>query len=132
MNQLIHLFFDNIKAQLDAIHATGQAILKFYQVSGAQDETGLDEKVDPLTETIHATEKVLIGVLRDQVSDDRDKAGLDEKADSLPPSPYMGGKIIKPNTDDIPVKPNIDDPLREPKTDAPQGFINKAKSFFKW
>ena len=124
--------FDNIKAQLDAIHATGQAILKFYQVSGAQDETGLDEKVDPLTETIHATEKVLMGVSRDQVSDNQDKEGLVEKADPLPPSPYMSdGKIIKPNTDDIPVKPNIDDPLKEPKTDDPQGFINKVKSFLK-
>lgn len=113
--------FDNIKAQLNAIHATGQAILKFYQVSGDQDKTGLDEKVDPLIETIHATEQGLIGVPRDQVSDGEEKTGLDKRADSLPPSPYMGGTI----------KSNIDDPLREPN-DGPQGIVDKLKSFFKW
>ena len=125
--------FDNIKRQLDAIHATEQAILKFHQVSSDQDKVGLDEKADPVTEIIQATERVLMGVSRDQVSDNQDKVGLDEKADPLPLSPYMGdGKIIKPNTDDVPVKPNINDPLREPKTDAPQGVVDKLKSFLKW
>ena len=115
--------FDNIKAQLNAIHATGQAILKFYQVSGDQDKTGLNEKVDPVTEIIQETEQVLMEVSRDQVLAGEDKTGSDKRADSLPPSPYMGGRITKSNTDDIPVKSNIDDP---------QGFIDKVKSFLKW
>ena len=123
--------FDNIKAQLDAIHATGQAILKFHQdqVSDGKEKTGLGEKADPVTEIIQETEQVLIGASQDQVSDNQGKVGLGEKADPLPPSPYMGSsKIIKPNTDDIPVKPDIDDPLIEPKTDAAQGFVDKIKS----
>ena len=124
--------FDNIKRQLDAIHATEQAILKLHQISNDQDKAGLGEKADPVTEIIRETERVLMEVPRDQISDGEDKTGLDKKADHpLSPSPYMGdGKIIKPNTDDILVKPNIDDPLREPNTDDSQGFMNKLKRFF--
>lgn len=125
--------FDNIKRQLDAIHATEQAILKLHQISSDQDKAGLGEKADPVTEIIQETERVLMEVPRDQISDGEDKTGLDKKADPLSPSPYMGdGKIIKPNTDNIPVKPNIDDPLREPNTDDSQGLIDKVKSLLKW
>ena len=40
--------FDNIKAQLDAIHATEQALLKLQQEFSDRDNTDLDEKVGTL------------------------------------------------------------------------------------
>lgn len=116
--------FDNIKAQLDAIHATGQVILKFYQVSGDQVKADLDEKADSPTETIRVTEQVVMRPSGNQVLDGEDKTSLDKSADALPQSPYKGGTIIKRNTDNIPVKSNIDGPLRE-SNDDPKGLVDK-------
>ena len=48
--------FENIKARLDAIHSTEQALLKFQQVSDDEDKTGIDEKVEALLKGLAGVE----------------------------------------------------------------------------
>lgn len=48
--------FENIKARLDAIHSTEQALLKFQQVSDDEDKTGIDEKVEALLKGLSGVE----------------------------------------------------------------------------
>lgn len=48
--------FENIKARLDAIHSTEQALLKFQQVADDEDKTGIDEKVEALLKGLSGVE----------------------------------------------------------------------------
>ena len=51
--------FENIKARLDAIHSTEQALLKFQQVSNDEAETGIDEKVEALLKGLAGVESAI-------------------------------------------------------------------------
>lgn len=51
--------FENIKARLDAIHSTEQALLKFQQVSDDEAETGIDEKVEALLKGLSGVESAI-------------------------------------------------------------------------
>lgn len=51
--------FDNIKAQLDAIHATEQALLKLQQEFSDRDNTDLDEKVGTLSTGLSDVESAI-------------------------------------------------------------------------
>ena len=51
--------FENIKARLDAIHSTEQALLKFQQESDDEAETGIDEKVEALLKGLSGVESAI-------------------------------------------------------------------------
>ena len=51
--------FEDIKARLDAIHNTGQDLLRFQQVSEDKDKVGIDEKVEALRQSLSSVESAI-------------------------------------------------------------------------
>ena len=115
--------FDNIKAQLGAIHATEQDLLKFHQELSDKDNTGLDKKVGSLLEGLSDVESA-IGRLDKTLVENL--AGVNQTLNDLPEVVSQQKQIIKSVQ-------NMDDRLRSGYGSPPIGFkrfMDKLKRFF--
>ena len=115
--------FDNIKAQLGAIHATEQDLLKFHQELSDKDNTGLDKKVGSLLEGLSDVESA-IGRLDKTLVENL--AGVNQTLNDLPEVVSQQKQIIKSVQ-------NMDDRLRSGYGSPPiwfKRFMDKLKRFF--
>ncbi len=99
--------FENIKAQLEAIHATEQELLKFHQVSTGEDMAGLNEKVSSLLQGLSEVES--------SIKDLQDT--LVEKLTG----------VKQPRNDSPKFLPNIDDTVRSPDERSKEPIVNSSE-----
>ena len=115
--------FDNIKAQLGAIHATEQDLLKFHQELSDKDNTGLDKKVGSLLAGLSDVESA-IGRLDKTLVENL--AGVNQTLNDFPEVVSQQKQIIKSVQ-------NMDDRLRSGYGSPPiwfKRFMDKLKRFF--
>ena len=115
--------FDNIKAQLGAIHATEQDLLKFHQELSDKDNTGLDKKVGSLLAGLSDVESA-IGRLDKTLVENL--AGVNQTLNDFPEVVSQQKQIIKSVQ-------NMDDRLRTGYGSPPiwfKRFMDKLKRFF--
>ena len=115
--------FDNIKAQLGAIHATEQDLLKFHQELSDKDDTGLDKKVGSLLEGLSDVESA-IGRLDKTLVENL--AGVNQTLNDFPEVVSQQKQIIKSVQ-------NMDNRLRSGYGSPPiwfKRFMDKLKRFF--
>ncbi len=115
--------FDNIKAQLGAIHATEQDLLKFHQELSDKDNTGLDKKVGSLLEGLSDVESA-IGRLDKTLVENL--AGVNQTLNDFPEVVSQQKQIIKSVQ-------NMDNRLRSGYGSPPiwfKRFMDKLKRFF--
>ena len=115
--------FDNIKAQLGAIHATEQDLLKFHQELSGKDDTGLDERVGTLLAGLSDVES---GIGRLDKTLVENLAGVNQTLNDLPEVVSQQKQIIKSVQ-------NMDNRLRSGYGSPPiwfKRFMDKLKRFF--
>ena len=116
--------FDNIKAQLGAIHATEQDLLKFHQELSDKDNTGLDEKVGSLLEGLSSVESAIERLDRTLVEN---LAGVNQTLNDLP-------EVVRQQNQIIRLVQNIGDRLRSGYGRPPiwvKRFMDRLKRFFR-
>ena len=115
--------FDNIKAQLGAIHATEQDLLRLQQELSDKDDTGVDEKVGSLLEGLSGVESAIERLDKTLVEN---LAGVNQTLNDLPEVVHQQKQIIKSVQ-------NMDDRLRSGYGHPPiwfKRFMDKLKRFF--
>ncbi len=115
--------FDNIKAQLGAIHATEQDLLKFHQEWSDKDDTGVDEKVGSLLEGLSDVKSAVERLDKTLVEN---LIGVNQTLNDLPEVVSQQKQIIRSVQ-------NIGDRRRSGYGRPPiwfKRFIDKLKRFF--
>ena len=115
--------FDNIKAQLGAIHATEQDLLKFHQELSDKDNTGLDEKVGSLLEGLSGVESAVERLDKTLVEN---LIGVNHTLNDLP-------EVVRQQKQIIESVHNMDNRLRSGYGSPPiwfRRFMDKLKRFF--
>ena len=115
--------FDNIKAQLGAIHATEQDLLKFHQELSDKDDTRLDERVGTLRAGLSDVESAIERLDETLV---KNLAGVNQTLNDLP-------EVVRQQKQIIRSVQNMYDRLRSGYGSPPiwfKRFMDKLKRFF--
>ncbi len=115
--------FDNIKAQLGAIHATEQDLLKFHQELSDKDDTDLDERVGTLLAGLSDVESA-IGRLDKTLVENL--TGVNQTLNDFP-------EVVRQQKQIIRSVQNMSDRLRSRYGSPPiwfKRFMDKLKRFF--
>ena len=117
--------FDNIKAQLGAIHATEQDLLKFHQELSDKDDTDIDEKVGSVLEGLSDVKNAVERLDKTLVEN---LTGVNQTLNDLP-------EVVRQQKQIIESVQNMDDTLKsgDRRRRSPIGFksfMDKLKRFF--
>ncbi len=115
--------FDNIKAQLGAIHATEQDLLNFHQELSDKDDTGLDKRVGTLLVGLSGVESAIERLDKTLVAN---LAGVNQTLNDLP-------EVVRQQKQIIRSVQNMSDRLRSRYGSPPiwfKRFMDKLKRFF--